>query len=382
MTDSLAEKNPCFYLGADDPADPMKEHAVFPLLADPDRYVPGTWNLKGNEPQRRYWLELFRSHFPMLMAEARRERADAGADMSDVERGLEKAQHDFMAYVDACEAAPESFERLDIMSLCWARERALRAVGIADPYRLAKQEHTDAALMHLQGWLEDLDGMKRPAKWESLLRGVLAGNLFDLGATQTVHMFQDGKAPSFRDTLEKLKPRPWFRDDVDAFLGRWPGRIFGKALLFIDNAGPDIVLGMIPFARELARYGQVVMVANSAPSLNDVTIEELNQLLERVAELDPTVAEELKTQRIVTVESGNWAPLIDLTVVSPELAEVASEGVDLVVLEGMGRGVETNLEAKLSCDAMKIAMIKDEGVASAQGASLYDLICRFEPSAG
>ena len=35
-----------------------------------------------------------------------------------------------------------------------------------------------------------------------------------------------------------------------------------------------------------------------------------------------------------------------------------AEGVDLVVLEGMGRAIETNLNAKFSCDSLKLAMVK------------------------
>ncbi|KAK7260564.1 hypothetical protein RIF29_26713 [Crotalaria pallida] len=49
-----------------------------------------------------------------------------------------------------------------------------------------------------------------------------------------------------------------------------------RALLFVDNSGADIVLGMLPLARELLRRGtEVVLVANSLPALNDVTAMEL-----------------------------------------------------------------------------------------------------------
>ena len=43
--------------------------------------------------------------------------------------------------------------------------------------------------------------------------------------------------------------------------------------------------------------------------------------------------------------------------VSLALAE-ASQGVDLVVLEGMGRAIETNLNADLICDRLNLGMIK------------------------
>ncbi len=36
----------------------------------------------------------------------------------------------------------------------------------------------------------------------------------------------------------------------------------------------------------------------------------------------------------------------------------AAKGVDLVVLEGMGRAIETNLNAELSCDKLNLGMIK------------------------
>jgi type II pantothenate kinase len=50
--------------------------------------------------------------------------------------------------------------------------------------------------------------------------------------------------------------------------------------MFVDNAGADIVLGMLPFAREFLRLGcEVVLAANSQPAINDVTSEELRLLL-------------------------------------------------------------------------------------------------------
>lgn len=54
-------------------------------------------------------------------------------------------------------------------------------------------------------------------------------------------------------------------------------------MLFVDNAGADVVLGMLPLARELLCNGaQVVMAANSIPAINDVTADELVALLAEV----------------------------------------------------------------------------------------------------
>ena len=63
--------------------------------------------------------------------------------------------------------------------------------------------------------------------------------------------------------------------------------------------------------------------------------------------------------------------------VSRELAAVV-EDVDLVVLEGMGRGIETNLRAAFACDALKLGMIKHPEVAAELGGRLYDCVCKFD----
>lgn len=109
----------------------------------------------------------------------------------------------------------------------------------------------------------------------------------------------------------------------------------------------------------------------------------------------------------------NAAPLATLQI-SPELAEAAA-GADLVVLEGMGRSIETNLNARFrcvwggsgekarcvrgaaglayrltsaapapacSCDAINLGMIKHPEVAAALHARLFDCVCKFQPAPG
>ena len=79
---------------------------------------------------------------------------------------------------------------------------------------------------------------------------------------------------------------------------------------------------------------------------------------------------------IEIVGTGTGEPLIDLGQVSREL-NAAAEDADLVILEGMGRGVESNLDAEFSCDAVNIAMIKDSAVAARHGGNVFDVVCRF-----
>ncbi|KAF3325547.1 hypothetical protein FCM35_KLT08627 [Carex littledalei] len=79
---------------------------------------------------------------------------------------------------------------------------------------------------------------------------------------------------------------------------------------------------------------------------------------------------------LIVANSGNDLPVIDLTSVSPELAYMSSDA-DLVVLEGMGRAIETNLYARFKCDSIKIGMVKHPEVAQFLGGRLYDCVFKF-----
>ncbi|MEM1211810.1 MAG: ARMT1-like domain-containing protein [Planctomycetota bacterium] len=367
-------------MGSMPPATERDDSAVFPLLADTSGYRACTFDLAQYPDRRAYWLDLFRDHFHKLLLEAGREAEDRGVDAS---AAIADARDGFFAYLDGIDAPAEPLASLTILEICHAREHALRAAGIADPYRLAKQAENDQALERLPGVLAALDALPDSERALAVLQGVFAGNIYDLGATKTIDMFTD-KRVDFDAVRAKLKPRPWFIDDADQWLERVGSTglpPYRCACLFVDNAGPDITLGMLPLARFLLSRGtEVILTANTEPSLNDVTHDELETLIETAAGLDPLIAQARSERRLHLVPSGNWAPLIDLSRVSPALAATVSEhGVDLVVLEGMGRGLESNFDARLSCDCLKLAMIKDLGVADALGgAELFDLVCRFE----
>jgi type II pantothenate kinase len=196
-----------------------------------------------------------------------------------------------------------------------------------------------------------------------------------------VELFKDGQPVDFHDVRQKLAPRPWLVDGLDA----WKQKITGEkpytaAVVFVDNAGCDVIMGMIPFVRDLLQRGiKVVLTSNSYPALNDVTHSELVPIINGIARWDKTIARALDENTLRVVPSGNGAPLIDLLVVGEELVDAVNElGVDLVVLEGMGRAIESNLNARFTCDSLNIAMIKDTGVASALGGNVYDLLCKFQ----
>lgn len=341
------------------------------------------------------WIEVFRASIPEFSrraasdprvadaaALAARFAASFGADLDRVASG---------DHASLFEGAPT------VLKLCGLRDRALRELGFDDCFLDVKTEENEKALTTLPGVLRELDAIGDPgARIEALVRGVFAGNVFDLGAAASAALHADGDG-GFDATRAGLRRRPWCVDDADAFRDAWTSvpvvrdsedvrtipSPWKKCVLFVDNAGADVVLGMLPLTRELLRGGaEVVLAANETPSINDVTARELTALLPRVADVEVNGTESrvfleaLDSNTLTVVSSGSDLPVIDLTHVSSELVD-AARGADLIVLEGMGRAVETNLRARFTCDALNLGMVKHPEVAQCLRGTLYDCVCRF-----
>jgi damage-control phosphatase, subfamily II, stand-alone protein len=120
------------------------------------------------------------------------------------------------------------------------------------------------------------------------------------------------------------------------------------------------------------RGATVVLTANERPTLNDMTLAEVNEWWPKIVQTEPS----LIGLPIERVSSGTAEPLIDLARISGELNAAAADA-DLVILEGMGRGIASNLDAQFSCDVLKVAMIKDEAIAARHGGKVFDVVCRF-----
>lgn len=58
--------------------------------------------------------------------------------------------------------------------------------------------------------------------------------------------------------------------------------------------------------------------------------------------------------------------------------EMKVRGVDLIVLEGMGRALHTNLNARLAVDSLKLAVVKNAWLAQRLGGPLFSVIFIYE----
>ncbi|KAF5745823.1 hypothetical protein HS088_TW07G01417 [Tripterygium wilfordii] len=257
------------------------------------------------------WIDLFLHSIPSFEYPAsplsnslcrHMKRAKSDPTVPDAPDKAEKFAQRYAEILEDLKKDPESHGGPpDGILLCSLREQILRELGFRDIFKKVKDEENAKAIsffddvVHLNDVIED-----EVKRLENLVRGIFAGNIFDLGSAQ--------------------------------------------AIIFVDNSGADIILGVLSFARELLRRGtQVVLAANDLPSINDVTYPELIEIISKLKDENGKLIG-VDTSNLLIANSGNDLPVIDFTSVSQELAYLASDA-DLVILEGMGRGIETNLYA-------------------------------------
>ncbi|XP_059656400.1 pantothenate kinase 2 isoform X2 [Cornus florida] len=375
---------------------------VFPLLEDPKTYEPNTIDLSDHS-ELEYWFTVLSEHLPDLVDKA--VASEGGTD--DAKRRGDAFARAFSAHLARLMEEPAAYGKLGLANLLELREECLREFNFVDAYRSIKQRENEASLAVLPDLLMEIDGMSEDTRLLTLIEGVLAANIFDWGSRACVDLYHKGTIIEIYRMSRKKMQRPWRVDDFDVFKERMLGSGEKKlrhqrALLFVDNSGADVILGMLPLARELLRRGtEVVLVANSLPALNDVTAMELPDIVAEAAKhcdilrgaaeaggllVDAMIniqdgsKENSSSVPLMVVENGCGSPCIDLRQVSSELAAAAKDA-DLVILEGMGRSLHTNFNARFKCDALKLAMVKNQRLAEKLiKGNIYDCVCRYEPA--
>lgn len=345
----------------------------FVKLSDHTSYVACDWDLAADADGRRYWVDLFKRHFDTVLELGVSAAVLRGQESGAAAARAQSCRDEFHREFNAFAASPRDFGRVTILTLDQWRDRLLQRFGFIDAFADVKNRENEQMLPLLPRVCRQLDALTDPAhQLRAAIEGVFAGNIFDLGAEETTRRFL-GQTVDFFAVRSQLAPRPWLIDDYDALADRLLGQGYRKCVFFIDNAGSDFLLGVLPLTRWLAQRGtHVVLAANERPSLNDMTIHDIRSWWGRVIKAEPG----LNDLPIECVSTGTGEPLIDLLGVSDELNQAAADA-DLLIIEGMGRGVESNLHACFTCDALNIAMLKDSSIAQHVGGKVYDLVLRF-----
>ncbi|XP_057952795.1 pantothenate kinase 2-like [Malania oleifera] len=376
---------------------------VFPLLANPKMYEPNTIDLSDHS-ELEYWFTVLSEHLPDLVDKA--VASEGGTD--DAKKRGDAFARAFCAHLARLMEEPAAYGKLGLANLLELREECLREFHFFDAYRSIKQRENEASLAVFPDLLMELDSMSEETRLLTVIEGVLAANIFDWGSRACVDLYHKGTIIEIYRMSRNKMQRPWRVDDFDIFKERMLGsggkkaQPHKRALLFVDNSGADIVLGMLPLARELLRHGtEVVLVANSLPALNDVTAMELPDIVAEAAKhcdilrgaaeaggllVDAMInirdgsKENSPVPPLMVVENGCGSPCIDLRQVSSELAAAAKDA-DLIVLEGMGRALHTNFNVSFKCEVLKLAMVKNQRLAEKLiGGNIYDCVCRYEPA--
>lgn len=394
----------------------------FPLLADPQNYDPDIVDLtRTDKSMLNYWLDLLDNNLNSLVDMAVKSRSSSIAAEQQYQQQsepkkelLEKIDRFktlFRQHIGALRVEPACYGTLTLRGLLSLREQCLHEVGLPDIFASVKRRENEAAMQALPTLIQKFE--KKPTvdgqQIQSLLHGILAGNMFDVcfifpifpcyiyiyilyiyyytlmyisrdkwGSTPILELVRQNKLDFH--TAKRVIGRPPQFNNTDKFCERLMKQPYKKAIIFVDNSGADFVLGILPFARYLLTQDtRVVLAANSEPALNDITADDLENILDQCLSLDEVLGAAWTNGRLSAVGSGSSSPCLDLGRVSEKCAREAHDA-DLVVLEGMGRAIHTNFRSMFRCDSLKIAVVKNEAIAKLIGCQLYDGICLFHPS--
>ncbi|KAG6709071.1 hypothetical protein I3843_06G108600 [Carya illinoinensis] len=290
------------------------EMVAFPLLTTPieSNYractIPYRFpsdNPRKATPAEIAWIDLFLNSIPSF-----KKRAETDPTVPDANIKAEVFAQRYTEILEEFKKDPESHGGPpDCILLCRVREQVLRELGFRDIFKKVKDEENAKAISLFVDVVNLNDAIEDEGKrLENLVRGIFAGNIFDLGSAQLAEVFsRDGM--SFLASCQNLVSRPWVIDDLDAFKLQWGRKSWKKAIIFVDNSGADIILGILPFARELLRHGtQVVLAANDLPSINDMTYPELVEIISKLKDEHGQLMG-VDTSNLLVANSGNDLPV-------------------------------------------------------------------------
>uniref|UniRef100_A0A8C5WCW7 4'-phosphopantetheine phosphatase n=1 Tax=Leptobrachium leishanense TaxID=445787 RepID=A0A8C5WCW7_9ANUR len=339
-----------------------------PLLYDPSSYIPDSVDLTEDAMAREYWLSCFEEALEGVAKRAVASQPDA----KDATDRAQKFQQKYWNKLQTLRHQPFAYGSLTVRSLLDTREHCLNEFNFPDPYSKVKQKENDIALRYYQSVINSLDSLAWEEKQFALVKGLLAGNVFDWGAKAV----SDDRCIFFFF----FTARPWLVDSYSKWIERLKGPPHKCALIFVDNSGIDIILGIFPFVRELLSRGtEVILACNSGPALNDVTFNESLIVIERIAAMDSIIQSALQDDRLTLVQTGTSSPCLDLSRLDKGLAMLVKErNTDLVIIEGMGRAIHTNYYATFQCESLKLAVIKNSWLAERLGGKLFSVVFKYE----
>nr|XP_012149725.1 PREDICTED: pantothenate kinase 4-like isoform X2 [Megachile rotundata] len=222
-----------------------------PLLKDPASYNPDTTDLAQDKEARDYWLQCFEESVDKFVARAIHSQPHSPTAKDRATKLKEK----YVNRLHYLHLQPFAYGTLTVRVLLDTIEHCMKEFDFPDPYLHQKKQENEEALKHLKQRITLIDNLEGAEKIKALILGVLSGNMFDWGA-KAVATLMETTDFGFAEAQAKIPGRPWLQDDLDDWIDRLEtGPPHKCAAIFVDNSGVDIVLGILPFARDLLLRG-------------------------------------------------------------------------------------------------------------------------------
>ena len=344
----------------------------FPLIEGLD-YQADLIDLALDTDARHYWLDIFKDGLERFCKVIR----DGESNRNHIDKRIMLFKKKFLECLALLRKNPFAYGELTVRTLLDCREQFLAEFDFYDPYLKFKQEENEAAILELPARLEFLHKLPWEERQAELIRGILGGNIFDWGSSAVVKM-NETKQLDFQAACDLVQGRPWFVDHLEHWVKRLKRAPVQKMMVFVDNSGADIVLGIIPFVEEMLRMGsEVVLAANSRPALNDVTSHELRLLIRKITPMSPILVDAHKNDKLRVIENGLGSPCLDLSRVSQHIADECID-CDLIVIEGMGRTIHTNFNSCFQRESLKLAVIKNKWLCDKFSCPMFAAVCKYE----
>ncbi|XP_055626983.1 4'-phosphopantetheine phosphatase [Toxorhynchites rutilus septentrionalis] len=353
----------------------MASSKHFHLLQDFQSYNPDTLDLSQDAEAKDYWFQCFNR---LVLKFEQQAAKSQGSDPTAFNRAAQFREH-FVNQLKILQQQNSHSNPLAIRNLLELNEASLRLYGFDDPWKEQKRLENEASLKRLKYRLQRIDLLKDTnAKWMEIIKGVLAGNMFDWGAQAVSQILESDTNFGLDEAMERIQKRPWLIDCLDEWLQRIQGPPHTCATIFTDNSGTDIVLGILPLVRELLkRKTKVLLCANTKPALNDITYGELKHLVKQCCMECKIISYAYNTGMLQIFGNEQNGPCLDFRLITPDLSDAIWES-DLLIIVGMARALHTNLNAKFTCETLKLAVVKNEWLARRLGGETFSVICKYE----
>ncbi|KAK9873111.1 hypothetical protein WA026_020842 [Henosepilachna vigintioctopunctata] len=203
-------------------------------------------------------------------------------------RAEEKAKKSYQSFhmlTEKLKDNPHLLNPLNVRTLLEFDEDNLRDNNFKDDWYHQKQKKTNLAFQQFLSRLKYIDSIESfHDRWLEVIRRVLAGNVFDWGSKAVSDILDGNPGFDLNNSLGIIQPRLSFKDNFDSFVDKIKTFPYEEVVIFVDNAGIDFVLVIIPLTRELLKLDtKVILVGNSMPALNDVTYKEMKSYIDEAS---------------------------------------------------------------------------------------------------